>query len=240
MRTERLIIAVATLLMVALTARLGFWQLDRAAQKTDLQSLQDQRRQSAAVTPATLARTPEEAATQWHRPVELTGHWASAATVFLENRQMEGRPGFYVVTAFRLEDGSAVAVQRGWEPRDPRDRTKALSPPVPEGLVRLSGRIAPPPARLYDLGEVAAGPIRHNLDLSSWASETGLALRPLSVMQLGPDGPDDPLQRNWPVPVADVHKHYGYALQWFALSALLVGLYVWFQILRPRRTLRSA
>ena len=240
MRTERVIIAVATVLMVALTARLGFWQLDRAAQKTDLQSLQDQRRQSAAVTPATLARTPEEAATQWHRPVELKGQWASAATVFLENRQMEGRPGFYVVTAFRLEDGSAVAVQRGWVPRDPRDRTKALSPPVPEGLVRLSGRIAPPPARLYDLGEGAAGPIRHNLDLSSWASETGLALRPLSVMQLGPDGPDDPLQRNWPVPVADVHKHYGYALQWFALSALLVGLYVWFQILRPRRTVRSA
>lgn len=240
MRIERVIIAVATLLMVALTARLGFWQLDRAAQKTGLQSLQDQRRQSEAVTPLTLARTADDAATQWHRPVELLGQWVPAATVFLENRQMEGRPGFYVVTAFRLEDGTAVAVQRGWVPRDPRDRTRAVSPSLPQGLVRLSGRIAPPPARLYDLGEGAAGPIRHNLDLSSWASETGLALRPLSVMQLEPDGPDDPLQRNWPVPVADVHKHYGYAVQWFALSALLVGLYVWFQILRPRRNLRSA
>lgn len=240
MRAERVIIAVATLLMVALTARLGFWQLDRAAQKNQLQALQDQRRESAPVTPAMLARSPEDAAAQWHRPVELTGQWVPAATVFLENRQMEGRPGFYVVTAFRLQDGSAVAVQRGWVPRDPRDRTKTHSPPLPEGQVRLTGRIAPPPARLYELGDVAAGPIRHNLDLSSWASETGLALRPLSVMQLGPDGPDDPLQRNWPVPVADVHKHYGYAVQWFALSALLVGLYVWFQILRPRRALHRA
>jgi surfeit locus 1 family protein len=24
-------------------------------------------------------------------------------------------------------------------------------------------------------------------------------------------------------------------LQWFALSALITGLYVWFQIIRPRR-----
>ena len=36
-------------------------------------------------------------------------------------------------------------------------------------------------------------------------------------------------------PAADVHKHYGYAFQWFALCALIVGLYVWFQLIRPRR-----
>ena len=34
---------------------------------------------------------------------------------------------------------------------------------------------------------------------------------------------------------AGVHKHYGYAFQWFALSALILGLYVWFQLIRPRR-----
>jgi surfeit locus 1 family protein len=32
-----------------------------------------------------------------------------------------------------------------------------------------------------------------------------------------------------------VHKHYGYAFQWFALSALTCGLYAWFQLIRPRR-----
>ncbi|MEO5695997.1 MAG: SURF1 family protein, partial [Burkholderiaceae bacterium] len=29
-------------------------------------------------------------------------------------------------------------------------------------------------------------------------------------------------------------KHYGYAFQWFALSALMTGLYVWFRLVRPR------
>jgi surfeit locus 1 family protein len=39
-----------------------------------------------------------------------------------------------------------------------------------------------------------------------------------------------------------VHKHYGYAFQWFALALLVIGLYVWFQVLQPRltRTARTA
>ena len=44
----------------------------------------------------------------------------------------------------------------------------------------------------------------------------------------------DLLQRQWPAPAADVSKNQGYALQWFALCALITGLYVWFQLLRPR------
>jgi surfeit locus 1 family protein len=38
--------------------------------------------------------------------------------------------------------------------------------------------------------------------------------------------------------VLDVSKHQGYAFQWFALCALISGLYVWFQLIRPRRRSR--
>ena len=41
--------------------------------------------------------------------------------------------------------------------------------------------------------------------------------------------------RQWPRPAADVHKHYGYAFQWFGLCALIAILYVWFQFIQPRR-----
>ena len=37
------------------------------------------------------------------------------------------------------------------------------------------------------------------------------------------------LQRDWDAPDTGVDKHHGYAFQWFALCALLVGLYAWFQ-----------
>jgi len=49
----------------------------------------------------------------------------------------------------------------------------------------------------------------------------------------------DGLLRHWPAPAFDVHKHYGYAFQWFALAALITGLYVWFQLVRPRLRRRT-
>ena len=50
-----------------------------------------------------------------HRPVILHGHWLAAATVYLDNRQMNGRPGFYVLTPLQLDDRpEVVLVQRGW------------------------------------------------------------------------------------------------------------------------------
>ena len=45
----------------------------------------------------------------------------------------------------------------------------------------------------------------------------------------------DGLLRQWPAPDTGLQKHYGYAFQWFSLSVLTLGLYVWFQVIRPRR-----
>ncbi len=99
----------------------------------------------------------------------------------------------------------------------------------------MQGLIAPLPGRLYELGAESGGAIRQNLDLERFSRETGLALRPVSVLQSdSPGAPADGLLRQWPRPAVDVHKHYGYAFQWFALASLITGLYVWFQLVRPR------
>jgi surfeit locus 1 family protein len=45
----------------------------------------------------------------------------------------------------------------------------------------------------------------------------------------------DSLLRQWPEVALDVGKHHGYAFQWFALCALIVGLTAWFQFIRPAR-----
>jgi len=240
-RASRLVVLLAALALSALTARLGVWQLDRAAQKQALQAAVDSRRNAPELPALELARTSEAAQEQHHRRTVLQGQWSDAHTVWLDNRQMQGRPGFYVVTPLVLADGSAVLVQRGWQPRDAAERTRVVRPPAPQGPVRVAGRIAPPPARLFEFEASEAGPIRQNLDMPSFARESGLALRPLSLMQLDEPGqPSDGLLRDWPAPAAGVDKHHGYAFQWFALSALSILLYVWFQIIRPRSRHRRA
>jgi surfeit locus 1 family protein len=231
-----IVVTLAALAVALVTARLGLWQLERAAQKTALQASIDARRRMAPIDAAALARDVPTALQQHHRPVRLTGRWADAHTVFLDNRQMRGRPGFYAVTP--LADGRAVLVQRGWAPRDAQDRTRLPELPAPETAVEVQGHVAPVPARLFAMDRVDGGRIRQNLDLDAFARETGLRLAPLSVLQSDPAAPPDGLLRDWPAPLLGVAKHHGYAFQWFALSALVVTLYVWFQFIQVRRSRR--
>jgi surfeit locus 1 family protein len=169
--------------------------------------------------------------------VVLRGQWLPERTVFLDNRQMNAVPGFYVVTPLRLEGRQAVLlVQRGWAPRNFTQRE--LLPPVqtPAGTVEVRGRLAPPPAKLYAFDTEETGPIRQNLDLARFRAETGLALLPLSVQQTGPAS--EGLLRQWPQAGSGAEKNYGYAFQWWAIAALIAILYVWFQLVLPRRQAR--
>ena len=232
-----LVVLIASLVGVGGTAALGTWQLDRAAQKVALQDSLDQRSAMPALAASALTAGEGEVETLQHRRIGLRGLWVAQHTVFLDNRAMGGRAGFIVVTPLLLADSNiAVAVQRGWLPRDAADRTRLPPLATPAGEVEVAGRIAPPPSRLYEFSAAASGAIRQNLDLGAYGVETGLRLAPLSVLQdeQGAGSDDDGLLRQWPLPAVDVHKHYGYAFQWFALCALMAGLYVWFQLIRPR------
>lgn len=250
LRRRPWLILVAAIAAAAITARLGVWQLDRARQKIELQSRIEGRAALAPLAATALARSDVAAAEQHFRRVTLRGRWLAEHTVYLDNRQMNGRVGFYVVTPLLLGPGDAVLVQRGWVPRNAQDRSALPPVATPDGEWWVSARIAPPPSKLYELGAGDGGRIRQNLDLDTFAAEIGVALRPLSLQQTevarpqaGPaedssttaPAADDGLLRQWPATAVDVGKHHGYAFQWFALSALITGLYVWFQLIQPRR-----
>ena len=129
---RRVFVLVAALVLMAITARAGWWQLDRAAQKLALQSSIEGRAGLPPLSAAELAVGAREAEAQWHRPAAVQGEWVGEhSTVFLDNRQMGGRPGFFVLSALRLPGGAAVLVQRGWVPRDAQDRNRLPSVPLP-------------------------------------------------------------------------------------------------------------
>ena len=260
------LITVAAVLTVAATVSLGRWQLSRAAQKEALQADIDAQKLKPALTQAEFLAL-EKASDSLHRPVRLRGLWLPTQTVYLDNRQMHGTPGFYVLTPFALEGTEqAVMVQRGWIQRNFVDRTQLGAVETPAGIVEVTGLIEPPPSHLLELGTSAPtplpaasapataasapaapapaaegySPIRQNLDLEAFRAETKLPLRTdVSLQQSGPAS--EGLQRDWPAPALGLERHYGYAFQWFGLSALVVILYVWFQFITPfRRSRRRA
>ena len=229
-----LVVTVAALVVSWGTFSLGQWQLRRAAEKENLQASIMAQSQRKALNASDVAQL-DHFELENHRLVSLEGVWQSSKTLFLDNRPMGEKTGFWVYTPLAL-DGShrMVLVQRGWVPRDFLDRSKLPVIETPTGRVTVQGRIAPPPSKLYAFNGEDMGQIRQNIDLAALRKETGLSLLEVSVVQTG--SPSEGLRRDWPAPDMGVDRHYGYAFQWFALCALAVGLFGWFQVWLPYRS----
>ena len=165
---------LAAVLVMAVTASLGRWQLGRAAEKEALQAQRVARQGLPAVGWDALRDAVARGASDqlYDRTVLLTGRWVPEATVFLDNRPMNGRAGFFVVTPLQLgAGGPAVAILRGWVPRRTDDRTALPAVPVVTREVTVRGRLAPPPSKLYELGETGVGVIRQNIDVDRYGAE---------------------------------------------------------------------
>lgn len=236
-------VTLATVVGMAITAALGQWQLGRAAQKEERATQQQARRALPPLGWPELQQALLSAdGTAWQdRSVHLRGRWVPDATVFLDNRPLNGRAGFWLLTPLQPEDttDTAILVLRAWVPRRFDDRTAIPPLPATADVVEVTGRLAPPPSKLYELGADERGRIRQNIDVPAYAREQSLPLLTATVWQTAGDELPADWSRDWPPANVDVHKHYGYALQWFGLCLLMAILYAWFQFIAPRRRARN-
>ncbi len=231
-RSRLVWMTLLTLLGMAITGSLGRWQLNRAAQKESLQASMEAQGSKHLVDAFALLAAPDPLALV-HQPALLRGKWLADQTVYLDNRQMQAKVGFFAVTPLRLEGSDRVIlVQRGWVARNFVERDKVPAIATPSGLVAIEGRIAPPAGKLFELGQPSVTAIRQNLDLQQLQLHIGEPLLPVILRQTGPAS--EGLLRDWPAVNNGVEKNYGYALQWFGMSALMALLYLWYQIIQPR------
>ncbi len=239
MRKGFLLPTLAAIAMFALTVSLGNWQMDRAAYKAGLQAELDA---AERAEPLRLGAHPAGAYAAGNRLIAV-GRFLPGRTVLIDNRTHNGISGVHVVTALRVEDpgtaqpGALVAVLRGWIARDPTDRSRVPAVVTPAGVVEVEGWIEPELAKALELGTTTgAGPVWQNFDHDRFERLLGEAVLPFVLRQNALRGtPDDGLVRAWPVPGNGVAKHHGYAFQWYALAALVAGLWGWFLVKGSRR-----
>ena len=232
---KRLLSTLAALFFAALGLVLGNWQLNRAAQKEALQTAMRVQSDKAPIgnaqVRAWVAAGNMQTVDVLYHPVHLRGRWLPEHTVYLDNRQMQAQVGFFVLTPLRLQpEGLVIMVQRGWVGRNFTQREELPVIETPVGEVDIDGDIALAPSKLYEPGQAGFGVIRQNLDLDQYRAQTGVPLEAFTVRQSG--APSQGLRRQWSQINFGIEKHYGYAFQWFALSALIVALYVWFEFFR--------
>jgi surfeit locus 1 family protein len=248
---RQVVIWLTALVTVAVMITAGSWQLGRADEKQQAAAALQARQKMAPWTNADWPCDPADKSPKLpvQRPVELTGHWLTDRTVFLDNRPMDGASGFIVVTPLQLTGdaghchGRVVLVQRGWVPRDQQDRTHLPELETAEDEVTVTGRVALTLSQVYQLGqevppEHQSGPVvRQNADVAFWSSWLGQSPLAGAVLQLQAAEPEDDegLLRHWSEPGIGQERHTAYAVQWFAMAAVVIGLTIWFQLISPRR-----
>ena len=243
---------LAAVVTVAVMVSAGFWQLGRADEKRQALAALHSRQKMAPWTNADWpcgSASQKKAPLPVQRPAILHGHWLADKTVFLDNRPMDSASGFIVVTPLQLSGdpaqcgGRVVLVQRGWVPRDQQDRLHLPDLLTSDEEVQVAGRVAAALSQVYQLGQEVppdhqSGPVvRQNADVAFWAEWLGQSPLAGAVLQLQAAEPeDDPaLLRHWTEPGFGQERHTAYAVQWFAMAAVVTGLTIWFQLISPRR-----
>lgn len=214
---------LAGVVVAVVAVQLGNWQLRRADEKRDIGA----RITHFADSPAeTLLSVTAVSPPEWSR-VSVTGEWLDEAVMYHDNRVYERRPGYHVLMPLRLEDGSAVLVNRGWVAAA-LDRTMLPELVTPAGSVEVTGRVIVPEHEPFSLGDSPRDGVRWQfVDPAAYQEWSGVPVAPWVVQQTSDAA--DRLIRDWPAPALGEDTHHGYAFQWYSLAALsiaLTGFYV--------------
>lgn len=203
---------------------LGFWQLDRAEEKRQMQARMDQSRSAVAVSLGELQGTENVA---W-RPLQMQGIFDPELIWLLDNRTRDGQAGLEVLQVFIDSDSSQrLVVNRGWLPWPDRRDVPVVS--TPRGTQRLDGEALPPTEAGFTLGETHVQPgwpkLITRVDLDAMTQANGESLLPwMARLRTGSDAA---LTLDWPALPTTSSKHTAYAVQWFALALALLALFVW-------------
>jgi surfeit locus 1 family protein len=216
------------LAVAALCVRLGFWQLDRLAQRRAANaSLREAMALPEIDLPDSFASVARNPSAYVYRRVRLRGTYDASHELVLRGRSEGGNPGVHLTAPLLLGGDLAVMINRGWVPAADA-ATVDIRPFAEPGAREVEGILLAAPATTdaepLDVS-VAGTRLRTfaRLPLDSLRAAGPPILLPLYVQQLGGTPPAGPLPRRVGVPPLDEGPHLGYAVQWFSFAAIALG-----------------
>lgn len=226
---------MAAAIAFALFGALGMWQVQRAAEKKELLAAIER---GARDAPIQLPYADTALAQAEFRRVRAEGRFLTERQFLLDNRLFDGRAGYDVITPLVLADGRTVLIDRGWLPAGPRREPRGEVALEVAGPVAVTGRLWRPDPALA-LGPAvapAAGDWPRTvtrIDYDALGQELGRSLVPVVIRA----------ERGFPwvltprplEPTFGPERHYGYAVQWFALALTVLVVTIVLQWRRWRR-----
>lgn len=238
--------------LVWMTFSLGQWQTGRAEEKLVLFDAQARALAAAPISPGSSQLDLDNLS---YRKIELRGRFNDKALIYIDNRQVNGRPAVQVVQGFQPEGADfLIPVDRGLLLRNPADPRRAPDMPVDATSSAqwfdLKGTVLPKFAQSAELRGMQLGDtgsiykdesngfqVWSNFSIEEFARQFDLEVSNfvITLQPVAQTGDTQPTTRqvdgfyHVAVPLQEqVAKHKGYAFQWFTMSAVLVLLTLFF------------
>jgi surfeit locus 1 family protein len=202
---------------------LGVWQVQRLAWKEGVLAGIEAR---ISADPVTLPPVPDPARDQY-LPVFVEGSFTGAQLSVLASLKQVG-PGYRLIAAFQTVDGRKVMVDRGFEPIEETAR-KAT------GRATIRGNLHwPDEIDSYTPSQPDKGGLWFARDVPAMAAALGT--EPVLVVTWAAD-PADPALIALPVDTTNIpNDHLNYAITWFSLAAVWLGMTLYLLWRIRRRT----
>ena len=199
---------------------LGIWQIERAANKEGL--LQDFNSEQESPPTRLTSQSPN-----WSR-VFVDGVFDSSRQILIDNQIHNGKVGYKIFTPFRFDDNKIVLVDRGWIAQG-QSRSDLPQLNILEKKSRIIATVTSP-----EQGVLAGSELLTNewprvsqtkaVEVIASAFKEPI-LDIVLVLDPGSSQITEFIQIR-PFAITPV-KHYGYAMQWFTMSIVLLGMFLY-------------
>ena len=208
--------------LVVQFAGLGGWQINRGLEKRAQQELFSDE--------AGFSNWQSGMEVRSYQRLSVAGEPVGERQFLLDNIIFNSRIGYYVLTPLDPgNDEPLLIVNRGWIEKT-GDAFDAATIAVDASPGTVRGRVGSLPKAGYKMGDaitpgqswpqVAVYPVLEDLEAA-----LGREVQPFVLLM---DPADDPgFLRHWVPEEMGPGRHFAYALQWFAMAAVLAALLVW-------------
>ena len=215
-------LSLLVILLLPVLISLGLWQLSRYQQKLELEQVYSSRENLPPLSIDEISQYEDPL----YLPVKISGRFDHARYFLLDNQVYKGRAGFALIMPFLTDKNELILVNRGWLPTKTRDDLPEAK--VSEGIYHIEGTVYRPLGKSFllkkDVWTDGWPKVIQTLDFNKASTALGSTLLAY-LITLNKDQPASLyVQRKQAVMSSD--KHMGYALQWFTMAAVLLGLYV--------------
>lgn len=205
--------------------KLGFWQLDRAEQKRQLQTQYE----SQEKLPAIVLGTDINQQLSPYSKVVVKGQYDTTRFFLFDNKTYQGKPGYQVLSPIKINGvKNAILVNRGWVPMG-KSRNELPSIEIPIEVLNVTGRIKKFDGEQFRLSEDnIAGQswplVIQWIDFEAMEKRLGYSLLPYIILQ-DPENQNG-FVRDWYIKKITPEKNTSYAVQWFMLATALIVIFI--------------